>query len=669
MKTINRIAISVCLYTMAASPANGANGIEISHHDALSRITYLQGGVEADAENLKPGSLTLSFDALGRTFDIQLDPNYALFTAASRASIPDHVSVYRGGLVGRADSWARIVIANGMPRGLVSDDGELFAIEAPGASAISTKVPIVYRLADASIANGAMSCALASEPKSGATAFQSIVGELQQAVARAPGAVSEMSLGAIADFEYTDARGASAESSVISRMNIVDGIFSEQLGVQLSLQLVEMFTDANDPFTDVSDAGDLLEELANYRQNTNAQSSLGLTHLFTGRELVGSTVGIAFGGTLCRTFSGAGLTQGTHGEMFDSLIAAHEIGHNFGAPHDGQAGSACEAETGSFIMAPSISGSDQFSACSITEMQDNVARASCISALPNVDMSIRQNGQQPTVLLGSRVALDFDVANNGTIGATGVVANIEIPNNVTFISFATTAGSCTNGASNVTCTIGAVAGNSGATVTVTGNANSVGNGTFVATVASDLDDNAVNNQLDVLLAVEPAVSLVVTQPADAQVQSGSSISIRVTLQNQSILAASGVALSTTLNSGLRAETATLSIGTCTVTAQQVDCQASTFAAQSSATFDISVSGVAIGAQNYDLTISATEEDTFVQDNSFTGTVNVNEAGVDNGGGDDDGGSGAFGVLVVSILAAMAMVRRTRKSLVYRLLKP
>ena len=63
-------------------------------------------------------------------------------------------------------------------------------------------------------------------------------------------------------------------------------------------------------------------------------------------------MGVAYSSALCSTRFGAGLSEGNAGAMFDSLVAAHEIGHNFGAPHDGKAGSACESEMGDFIMAP-----------------------------------------------------------------------------------------------------------------------------------------------------------------------------------------------------------------------------------------------------------------------------------------------------------------------------
>ena len=65
-----------------------------------------------------------------------------------------------------------------------------------------------------------------------------------------------------------------------------------------------------------------------------------------------------------------------------ALIAAHEIAHVFGAPHDGEEGGACATTTGNqFLMAPRINGSQQFSACSLAQMAPRVQAASCLQKL------------------------------------------------------------------------------------------------------------------------------------------------------------------------------------------------------------------------------------------------------------------------------------------------
>ena len=196
--------------------------------------------------------------------------------------------------------------------------------------------------------------------------------------------------------------GEDAAADIVARMNNVDGIFSQELGVQITVPIVDVYTDIVDPFTDESDAGELLDEVAVYRQARAEQTALGLTHLYTGRDLDGTTAGVAYNGVLCESTFGVGLSEGDAGLLVDSLIAAHELGHNFGAPHDGQEGSACAAEPLSFIMAPTINpNTSGFSDCTKVEVADDIARASCVVALPTVDMEIDVDAVPTNPLFGA----------------------------------------------------------------------------------------------------------------------------------------------------------------------------------------------------------------------------------------------------------------------------
>ena len=231
---------------------------------------------------------------------------------------------------------------------------------------------------------------------------------------------------------------AGAAAAITTRLNNVDGIFSSQVGVQISVQVIETFDTNSDPFT-TSDAGALLEELSDYRSTNPAQNSNGLTHLYTGRDLDGSTVGIAWTGALCSNYFGTGVSEGNGSATFDTLIAAHEIGHNFGSPHDGESGSACESEAGDWLMSPRINGSDQFSACTLTQMADDIARASCITGLATVDMRVGLQSST-TLLFGADADLSYDVYNNGTLDATNVGVDFSIPANVTLGSVTSVSG-------------------------------------------------------------------------------------------------------------------------------------------------------------------------------------------------------------------------------------
>ncbi len=435
MRALKWIVASTVLCISSTLVAGESNGVIVSHYEPLQRLSFHTESTETTQKLRGAGPVTLSFDALGRSFDLQLEPNAGLLSAASRSALSAGVEIYRGRLAGDPDSWARIVVYDGMPRGLIWDGEQMFAIEAPGDSVVQATTPIIYRLADTIIVPGTMSCGADSLFGNGAAVFGKLVGELSTAMAQGPGAVSEISIGAVGDFEFTSAQGgdAAAAAAITTRLNNVDGIYSQEIGVQINVPLIDTFSDPADPFTDELDAGPLLDELTAYRQNTPAQDSLGLTHLWTGRDLNGTTVGIAWNGVLCRSGVGSGLSEGNGTATFDSLVAAHEIGHNFGAPHDGVPG-ACASEPQTFIMAPMLNGSNQFSQCTITIMQANAAAATaCVTALPTVDMTVALSGQPATVLLGSRPELTIDLSNNGASQATNVAVDITLPTNVSFV--------------------------------------------------------------------------------------------------------------------------------------------------------------------------------------------------------------------------------------------
>lgn len=635
------------------STADAANrdAIDVAHYEPLQRFELRS--VDADAANAaqsRPVSeaALMRFDALGRSFELQLEHNPRLMRAASENPALDGVEIYRGELAGRENSWVRIVSVNGVPSGMFFDGNEYFAIEAPGDSIVQTDVPVVFRLADATIAAGAMSCGNADAAMSAATAAEALVGELYTA-AEAEGAVAELPIGAIGDFEFTSAKGgtANAAAAITTRLNNVDGIFSSQLGVQISVQAIETFSTDTDPFT-ASEAGELLDELSNYRSGSPVQRSLGLTHLYTGRNLNGSTVGIAWTGALCSNFFGAGLSEGNGSATFDSLIAAHEIGHNFGSPHDGEAGSTCESQEGDWLMSPRLNGSDQFSPCTLTEMDDDIRRASCITALPSVDMRIGLQSSS-TILFGTETALSYEVYNNGSLDAVNVSADFAIPGNLTLGNVLPATGSCSTGTGTVSCSFGDVAGSGVRTVDITVTPNSLDAGTISATVSADNDDRPENNQQLVQLTVDPAVDLVAGTPSGASVRVNKNTTITARLENRAILDATGVTLTIDVGSALRTEAASWSLGTCSVVAQRVTCQATRFAAQSSSTVSVDVNTVDVGNPNITVSLASNEPDIAPGDNTRSGRLQVREAK------DDSGGS--TGPLFLLLLGLVAVLRR------------
>jgi len=190
------------------------------------------------------------------------------------------------------------------------------------------------------------------------------------------GATQELVVSIVTDHQFSDAIGSDAAGEIVARMDVVEGIWSSQAGINIALGAVNILTDTGDTFSTTTVPTDLLAEVATYRGKLPNDSS-GLTHLMSGRTLDNSIIGIAYVGTVCDGTTSVSLSDTTVSTTMGALVTAHEIGHNFNAPHDGVTG-ACASTPQTYLMAPKINLSNQFSACSLTQIAARAATASCL---------------------------------------------------------------------------------------------------------------------------------------------------------------------------------------------------------------------------------------------------------------------------------------------------
>jgi MYXO-CTERM domain-containing protein len=300
-------------------------------------------------------------------------------------------------------------------------------------------------------------------------------------------------------------------------------------------------------------------------------------------------------------------------------------------------------------MSPQINGSDQFSACSLTEMSDDIAAASCITGLATVDMRVGLQSST-TLLFGADADLSYDVYNNGTLDATNVGVDFSIPANVTLGAVTPESGTCTTGTGTVSCTLGDIPGSGSRSVGITVTPNALGAGTISATVSADNDARLDNNQESRQLMVDPAVDLVAGTPTGASVRVNKRTSITAVLENRAAIAATGVTLTIDVGDALRTEAASWPLGNCSVVAQRVTCQAATFAAQSSTTVSVNLNTVAVGNPNITVSLEANEPDIAPNDNTRSGRLEVREE-------KDDSGGGTTAPLFLLLLGLAALARR------------
>ncbi|WP_405232650.1 zinc-dependent metalloprotease family protein [Lentisalinibacter salinarum] len=643
--------LSLLSLTPALAPSAAAADVTIAHHESPQ-------GWRFDAA--PTGAGTLDFTAFGRSWRLELALNARLSAALGRSPAARNagVELYRGRIAGQPGSWLRLTRGgDGRWAGLMWDGTELYALESAAALSLAAgngevkadtanpaagpgAAPVMFRLADMRLAPGALGCAVADGPASPAgsakAGFDDLVSELVKTVE------SEIDLAVLGDADFA-ARHPDPVAALATRLNNIDGIFSEQVGVTINVTDFRVFSVANDPFTDSTDPTTLLAELGNYKSGEPDLRNLGLVHLYTGRDLDDSTAGIAYTRALCSTRFGAGLSEGRRTVTTDSLIGAHEIGHNFGSPHDGEDGSVCENTPQNFLMAPRLNGSSTFSACSLEQMAPQVASAFCLKALPDADMTVAAVVSPATVLEGGTVSLELTASNLGTATAELVSMSVGLPAGVSLRDAGTL---CTAAAGGAECTIGTVAAGGSATANLTLAAVDAGPADLAAEVRADSDTEPSNNTASAALRIDPAADLGIALQAPASVTRGARATLDLTVTNASLRTATGLVVTISTPSFLQPAATSGSAG-CTVTAGGIRCEAAALAGGDTLALELSVDAAQEGTGAVEAVVRAAQGDPDEGDNTASRSIEVSSTAAAASAGGGGGGHGLWLLLLTA----------------------
>ncbi len=146
-------------------------------------------------------------------------------------------------------------------------------------------------------------------------------------------------IGLDADFEFYQLNGSNLNNTVQDMENVINGvetIYETETQITYEITTVIVRTTEPDPYTS-TDPVTLLEN--QFRANWLAQPQSFIrrdtAHLFTGKNINGGVIGIAYLNGLCSSSIGYGLSQSRFSANFASRVAltAHELGHNWSAPH------------------------------------------------------------------------------------------------------------------------------------------------------------------------------------------------------------------------------------------------------------------------------------------------------------------------------------------------
>jgi hypothetical protein len=455
------------------------------------------------------------FEAFGRRFSLTLESNeraLAKLSTVRKAELaPFHL--LRGRVDGKKGSWVRLTEFEGHIEGAIWDGEELYAVTSYAAVADVLTKPmtanadqtVIYRLADTVGVLPENFCGLATHDApvqvTPQDQYKSLVQEMRaQAIAAAVlGDQIEISLIADGDFEIRTGSGSALTASLMYRYNIVEGIFAEQVGVLILASDIRSTSGPGDPFTS-SNPNTLLNQLSTYRNSTAAVRQRGLAHLITGKDLTGGIAGIANVDALCDATRGVSLSQGTAGGPFggiaSALVMAHELGHNFGARHDGEAPCA-GTPTDTYLMSAYYSGSAEFSACSVTSMAPAIAaaRGRCVSPAMYADTETLPFGNNLPIETNTPAVIPVQVRNSGNQAATNATVVIEGSAGFFVIdSVSATGASCALTGDTTTCTYPSIPVGETRDLAITVRATIANN--FILSVTTDASNDAFesNNQ-------------------------------------------------------------------------------------------------------------------------------------------------------------------------------
>lgn len=225
--------------------------------------------------------------------------------------------------------------------------------------------------------------------------------------------IRECDIALEADVEFYQLNGSnvtSTQNDITSVMNQVEFIYNRDCDIQYNITTILVTTTG---VYSSSNASTLLSQFRARWNSVHAGIPRDTAHLFTGRSIIGGTIGVAYLGTICVLSQSYGLSQSRYTGNFNLRVSltAHELGHAWSAYH-------CNSSNPCYIMCSSNGGCNGvtlFSPVAINQITSFAATRTCLSIIPLTPVITAVNPNMVTVFEPGYVTL------SGT-GFTGVTS-------------------------------------------------------------------------------------------------------------------------------------------------------------------------------------------------------------------------------------------------------
>ena len=371
---------------------------------ALSLIVNLFFCATASASE----KITFPINVQGLEYQIVVSENAHLSNKVSGVDVAQTGKHYIGNVKDQEQSWVRASLIDGRWQGVVSIHNAMHMFEHTDTSVVGAEsaMAVMESTPMAEVEGLAGTCGSGDGSHGmldhiGKRAAMAGFSSTSSALLPAPATFAQFcsqevnGICVIAELEiafdlvFQSVFGVQANAQALAILNIVDGHYLNDLKISIDAITVEML--ANDLFdtsvaaSPVLDAGVLLTNIETKKNNAEIpfiKNNSALTHLVTGRDFNGGTLGVAYLGSVCQA---NGFSTGTSSIFFNNpttpnipltaIVVAHELAHNLGSDHDGPGANVlCPSST--FIMSPVINPAfnlTNFSSCSAADIESTLS--------------------------------------------------------------------------------------------------------------------------------------------------------------------------------------------------------------------------------------------------------------------------------------------------------